>query len=615
MSKESIGGFFVDLGMNVNGSFYDGINRIKGAENTVTKLSRTIKTALGGALLSGATKLESAELKTADAIGITTSKLSKWKTAAAIAGTSASSLTSSMQSLENKMQGLKLGEVDTGLAKKLGMLGIGYTDFANMDATQRISSVFSRASSMEDQKEAARLIQDILGNAGYEYYQYLKLSGTSLQDNLKLAERLVFTTESSKKKALSFQSEFSGLAEGLKSIGLFFGSQLAGEMTPAIKNIKLLIAGNKELIQQGITGFTSNLGVLISGITSTVKKLLPLVSKIVDKAGGLSSLIVKIGLGVTGLKIAGFATGLLGVVSSLTSIKTLLIGGLGFTLLSQGIESVTEALNGSTDWDIAKKLGGTSSIEKISTAFKNLSTALGEMIKSFTNTDSVKDGVNKITNSLNGFVTNCIVGVTGSITALTYQMSALKSFVSGDFKQAKEYWNKASDVYTANDGAVGRALLGDWLYERTLGKNQTLPIPNDTSFSSTTQEGFNKEAAERDASAPLNYNIWTGQASTKNINSINDGIVAPGGKVTSVSPHDWVFAIQDISNLAGAFTPSSNNYNNAGNISVNISQNFTIGSSASAPMIKSQVYKGTSEAISAVFSNAAYNMQIMSSTR
>lgn len=590
MSKESIGGFFVDLGMNVNGSFNDGINRIKGAENTVTKLSRTIKTALGGALLSGATKLESAELKTADAIGITTSKLSKWKTAAAIAGTSASSLTSSMQSLENKMQGLKLGEVDTGLAKKLGMLGIGYTDFANMDATQRISSVFSRASSMEDQKEAARLIQDILGNAGYEYYQYLKLSGTSLQDNLKLADRLVFTTESSKKKALSFQSEFSGLAEGLKSIGLFFGSQLAGEMTPAIKNVKLLIAGNKELIQQGITGFTSNLGVLISGITSTVKKLLPLVSKIVDKAGGLSSLIVKIGLGVTGLKIAGFATGLLGVVSSLTSIKTLLIGGLGFTLLPQGIESVTEA-------------------------FKNLSTALGEMIKSFTNTDSVKDGVNKITNSLNGFVTNCIIGVTGSITALTYQMSALKSFVSGDFKQAKEYWNKASDVYTANDGAVGKALLGDWLYERTLGKNQTLPVPNDTSFSSTTQESFNKEAAERDASAPLNYNIWTGQASPKNINSINDGIVAPGGKVTSVSPHDWVFAIQDISNLAGAFTPSSNNYNNAGNISVNISQNFTIGSSASAPMIKSQVYKGTSEAISAVFSNAAYNMQIMSSTR
>lgn len=271
MAGQSLGGYFVEIGAKTNkNSFESALKSIDGIGNSITRLVGTVRNAAPLLLAAAAGVVETAELKASKAIGISTEALDAWKTSAAIAGTNANALVSDMTALERKMQGLKLGQVDAGLAQSLGFLNLGYGEFADMSATERIAEVFERAGQLEDQKKAALLVGNILGGAALDYYYYLQLSGKSLQEQLAFADRLVFTTEDSKKNAMVFNGEMQALKEGSKSIMNLLGGELGGQLLPFMTALTGFLANNHDGIQNGIIGVVDTLGELGEALTDGV---------------------------------------------------------------------------------------------------------------------------------------------------------------------------------------------------------------------------------------------------------------------------------------------------------------------------------------------------------
>lgn len=329
--SENIGGFFVSLGLVTDRkSFNDGISGIKGLETSVKKVVGTAGAAAAAltGLGAAASHLETDAMKTAHAIGISYQNIDKWRTAATLAGVSAKGLTSEMLQLENKMQRLKLGDVDRGLARTLCLLRINYGQFADMTAEDRMTAVFGSASRMQDQRKAALLVGDALGSAAQEYYRYLQMTDRTLEDELSKSQRLVFTDDRTKKDAVEFMYELKGLTSAVKSIGSLLGAEVGRQLTPVVKNIKEIIARNKELIKSGIIGFVDAAGRAFNAAVGVMERVGPVVGSLIDKLGGLDRVIESVGLGIIAIKTAGVVAGIGKIVTSMGLLKSA-IAGLG----------------------------------------------------------------------------------------------------------------------------------------------------------------------------------------------------------------------------------------------------------------------------------------------
>lgn len=274
MADTNIGGFFLRLGLNIDRPAFDtGHKLIDGTANKMVNLvgvARNVSVALAG-MAKVAGVVESGELKTAAAIGISTEQLDKWKVAASIAGVSASALVGSMTQLENKMQDMTInGNVDKALAGNLGLLGIDFNKFADMDSDQRLQSIIKSAKAMDDQAKAARIVGLILGQAGQDFYNYLALSGQSLDGLLSKSSKVVFTTEESKKKAMDFNTEFNTSMEAGKSLGALLGSEIGAVLTPLLSELNKWISEHGDDIAKSITDIAEFVGRIAEKVAPAV---------------------------------------------------------------------------------------------------------------------------------------------------------------------------------------------------------------------------------------------------------------------------------------------------------------------------------------------------------
>ncbi|MBO5921626.1 MAG: hypothetical protein J6Q48_04485, partial [Bacteroidaceae bacterium] len=309
-------------------SFQEGIRELEKLEQTGKRLIKGIA-GVGGAAITSATiagEVAQQELKVAKAIGVSTEALNGWKIACNVAGASASGLVGTLSALENKMQHLKTGTVDAGLAKNLGLLGIQYGDFADMDSESRMRTVFNQADQMEDQKLAAALVGDVLGQAGREYYDSLKLSGRSLESQLAEAKKLNFVTETNRREAAVFASEMRSVKEAGKSIAMLFGSEIGAALTPTVRRVKNYLIENREAIRRGIEGFAQNIGAVFNAIAGVIGKVAPLIEGLIDKFGGLDKVIVKVGIGFASMKLVQLAGGIRSIISGVNLLKAAMGG-------------------------------------------------------------------------------------------------------------------------------------------------------------------------------------------------------------------------------------------------------------------------------------------------
>lgn len=615
--NQSSGGFFYSVKAVVDkASFDSGRQELAKLEQSGKRLIAGFTAA--GAALVGAAKIAGnvaqSELKAARSIGVSTDALSKWKTAANIAGASANGLIGAMAGIENKMQHLKTGTVDMNLAKNLGLMGMGYGDFADMDAEGRMKAVFSRADSMDDQKLAATLVGDILGQAGLEYYDSLKLSGKTLEQQLKEAQSLNFMTEKNRKEAAAFASEFNAVKEAGKSIAQLIGSDIAAQLTPLARKIKTYLMTNRDAIQRGITGLAKGVGSVFNAIAGAIGKAAPFVEKLIDKFGGLDKVIIKLGVGFGAMKLMQFAGGLKSMISGLNLLK-LALGGLSRGLMAGGLFLVLEDLmyyfagGGSVIGDILPKIKEFSKNlgidEKLTAAMENFKKAI--------TSEAFQDGMKAVIDFLKFIGGNAIQAAVDGISSLA---EALNALFSGDWKKSLE---KIGEMGDAAGNLVGASVTGTDYND--FKKQQEYTIPAIQALQKETERnwlGFTKKKNFEDFSPETQELVNKAGGKQKFKAYINDGIIRPDGRTIGISPDDWVFAAKNVEDMASAFIPRGMTTNNSMSAPATyvINQSFTVnGGNATPQAVRAEAYKGTSAALQNNLKNAARIMQLMPGTR
>lgn len=604
--SQSSGGFFYSVKAVVDkASFESGRQELAKLEQSGKRLIAGFTAA--GAALVGAAKIAGnvaqSELKVARSIGASTDALSKWKTAANIAGASANGLIGAMAGIENKMQHLKTGTVDMNLAKNLGLMGIGYGDFADMDAEDRMKAVFNKADSMDDQKLAATLVGDILGQAGREYYDSLKLSGKTLEQQLKEAQSLNFMTEKNRKEAAAFASEFNAVKEAGKSIVQLIGSDIAAELTPLARKIKTYLMTNRDAIRRGITGLAKGAGSVFNAIAGAIGKVAPFVEKLIDRFGGLDKVIIKLGVGFGAMKLMQFAGGLKSMISGLNLLK-LALGGLSRGLMAGGLFLVLEDL-------MYYFAGGESLIGRVLPKIKEFVKELG-----FDDIDFSKlvQGLKDVGAELAKLTGNAF---SAAIKLFSDLALIIKSLVSGDMDKLSENLNKffndwkqgLIDVFNLNE--VGKT--GKDAFDETLksGGSKVDAVLN----------AINKGTREIPIVGPVYGALSDGTEWVVNKatgKKAEDGIIQPDGRLINISPDDWVFAAKNVEDMASAFIPRGMTTNNSMSAPASyvINQSFTVNGGNSTPQaVRAEAYKGTSAALQNNLKNAARIMQLMPGTR
>lgn len=636
-------GFLFDIKAVVDKqSFQNGIASIEKVADVSKKAILGI-TGIATALIATASKaseVATAEMKMANAIGVSSDALANWKTSASIAGASADGLISSLSSIESKMQHLKMGEVDSGLAKNLAMMNIGYGEFANMDSNQRMSAVFGKASEMQDQRMASQLIQDTLGKAGREYYDMLKLSGKSLKEQMAEAKALNFVSESSRKKAVLFGMEMRAVKEAGASILKLFGMELAGAITPTIRKVKKYLISNREQIRKGISGVAQSVGAIFNAIFGVLAKVTPLVTGLIDNFGGLTNVVIKLGVGFASMKLLKVASGLKSVALGIKSIKSAvsgLAGGLATMGLGMLLEDVVSHFMGGNslifDFVIPKMKEAfaelkemldldveTDGIQELIKGFKDLGDNLK---KAWDNSKPLRDVLKEIAEiTLKLGFKFFLDSLSDSLKKLNDVAVIIGKLLQGDITGAMEYYSerqgqnrqeratkkeKALETVAQIDsnpnasvdekidliagaGTVFKSNLGEEM-DKVGVLGAITGIPNALVNTAVDIHNAKKQRDQQHSSGSFADTETTTTNPQKKRgfldrvksffsgdkdDSINDGIISPNGHVTQLNPNDWVFAVKDISDLASGFLPNVTTNNN-GNMTNNAT--YTINQS------------------------------------
>lgn len=568
MADNKIGGFFVSLGMKIDQSFKAGEDAVSKFIGTVGKATAA---AVGMAKIAGT--VENSNLKMAKSIGISVQDLKAWQDAASKAGISGGALTSSMANLETKMQKLKLGEIDQGLAKNLGMLGIGYDQFAGMNANERMNSVFKAAGAMQDQAKAAVLVGDILGNAGREYYDWLSLSGSTLSKELSEAKALNFTTEESAKGAAAFNAEFNAIVNSTKSIGLLISSKIGEALTPVAKKVKDILAANKEFIASGIVGVVDVLGKIGRGLGDVLMNL--------TGADSIGEALGKIAEGVkkfAGPMIESAITLLKDLASAMHDLLTGDWDALGQSLLKFATD-LRQA--------IAGQIGATEEASAANTNKGLEQLREGEILSGAGNilkgaAQAVFSEKSEMEKELEKLLPEGAAGFFKTLDLEELPVSTTKKLLgavkdgSFNYLMSNDLSIKAKGALTAykdkgvSDTVFLKAIYGDKLIEKT---------------------GSNKR--------------------------FQDGILKPDGTTVQVAPDDWVFAARNLGDMASAFLPSGITNYTGGATEYSIVQEFTFNGTSRdmAHEVMRQAYKGTQSGLLEAMNRSTQRIQLMPGLR
>jgi hypothetical protein len=357
----NVGGFFAELKLVTNSeSFKKGEKNLKEVGDKIKHFSHFAISAFslaGAGVIGFAGAISAVATKTnilASSLQMSSTSLSQWQMAASMAGTDANGLTSALLNLQKKADRLKMGEVDMGMAKSLGMLGLGYQSFLNKSSEGKMQSALNAAMKMKDKGLAGELIRDVLGDAGKDMFEYLKLSGQSMTDILAKAKALTFTTDETRKGSMIFGQELKSVMGGLKEIGSLFAQTFGTAFTPVIKSLGQLIIKNKELIKVNVIKFAKDLAKFGKSVFDVLAKGIPIVVSVIDKLGGIEGVLKKVAFGFSIFYGAKMISGIFSLIKGIGVLNALKLGGifLAFTALYYIINDIATymAHKGGKSW-------------------------------------------------------------------------------------------------------------------------------------------------------------------------------------------------------------------------------------------------------------------------
>lgn len=259
-------------------------------------------------------------------VGMNTEAYQKWAFAMQLAGADASTLEVAVRNLTTFTTNLAAGNEDATAA--LQKLGIGYQNFANMNADEQLNAVVNALQNMEDQTEMTRLAQEIFGNRVYQQIMPLLTQEAGYVD--ELGESMEETGMIMSEDAVKAGAELGDELDTLKQRITILGNTMLSGLFPQIR-----------LIIEGLSGLTTGSDDAMNAMTEGLVGL-------IDKVAEALPTILETGLDLLLNVIAGLleAIGNPDVINALVSfLETLLFKVVELLpTLTQSLFSIAVAL-------------------------------------------------------------------------------------------------------------------------------------------------------------------------------------------------------------------------------------------------------------------------------
>ncbi len=318
MSDTSLGSYHISLGMQAD---HDSFNKAKqssdSVSNSIARLVGTVRNSSAiiaaglGAISIGASKTQTAQAALANAIGISAHSMDRIRVSVKLLGADSKGVTNEMAALENRIQrmnvkGDKIDEVSTAFARlrqeaartNKEFEDITHEKFIAMNADQRFLTLMQMAEAVKDKTAAGIFISDLLGGASADFLNRLNLTGMSVGTVMKKADGISTVDETSVKKALGFQNELNTTTTIAQSYALDFGSNIAAQLTPVLKDLNDFLYNNKDTIKKTLDTIADGVGKVVSAVEIITKWLAPKIGVAVKGVLDVGSDVVDTGKGL-----------------------------------------------------------------------------------------------------------------------------------------------------------------------------------------------------------------------------------------------------------------------------------------------------------------------------
>ncbi len=300
-------------------------------------------TALSGAMLDAANSAASYGDnidKASQKIGMSAEAYQEWDFILQHAGTSIDSMTQGMKTLSNAV----VDQSDAAVAA-FDKLGISIEDAAAMSQEDLFGAVIAKLQEMPAGAERTALANDLLGRSSMELGALLN---TSAEETEKMRQQVhdlggVMSDEAVKDAAayedalLNLQTAGDGLKRGL-------ASELLPSLTTMMDGMSSILAGDlsgADVLVSGLDSLTDNLEIVFENISSTAEKILPKLTKGIQKA---MPDVIKAGGSIFTTLLTSALSMLPVVLTSLAGVGTELIGSIVTTLSDNSEEIISSGL-------------------------------------------------------------------------------------------------------------------------------------------------------------------------------------------------------------------------------------------------------------------------------
>ncbi|MCF6766620.1 hypothetical protein L3V82_12655 [Thiotrichales bacterium 19S3-7] len=284
--------------------------------------------------------------KTADKLGISTTKLQAFRYAAERSGVSTENLDKSLEFMQKSIVDVSNG---TGEAKvAFEKMGLSAEELKNLKPDQALAVIAESLKGVTNKTERLRYATQIFGRSGAGMVNMLKDGEKGLKDYAKEAQNLGYILdEKTLRAAEKNRDAFLNMTTTFKAVGYQVGAKLMPIFTEGFKKIANWVSKNKDLIGQWASKILEVgirfIPVFINGIKSLASSLTIVgqtLNTVVGYLGGWKP-VVTVLVGLLGLRLVAALTGVtksIGLVGGAIKVlsKLFLMNPIGLAITAIG---------------------------------------------------------------------------------------------------------------------------------------------------------------------------------------------------------------------------------------------------------------------------------------
>ena len=294
----------------------------------------------GGAVIEFFRKVgESAEdiEKISAELGMSTSRLQRYRYAALEAGVSQEAFAEGMGFLSRNIVEALRGNVE--LERAFRITGVTWDELKHKSPAKVMETIADWMQKFPDKAKEGYIAMTLFGRGGREMIPFLQKGSEEIRELGRQAESLGLVLSPEQiENAVKFQEAFNRATYSVKMMTLSVGSELIPRVTELVDRFNAWYLANRQVISEKFSAFLESLvenlpkaAEAVANIAKALVVLFTIVNYVADKMGGWDNLIYLMAT----VRFVQFA---LGIVSMINAIR--LFGPLFFSTMARAITSV-----------------------------------------------------------------------------------------------------------------------------------------------------------------------------------------------------------------------------------------------------------------------------------